>query len=103
MRFKRSFVLQAAFLAALLSTVCLAQTESEYFSRGEAAYDRKDYDTAIAQYSNVLSLRPYYPEALNNRGLAYYMKKSYDFAISDFNRAIQLKPSLATAYMNRGL
>src|SRR6478672_8805899 len=93
MRSKKLHAAAVALCLTILTFSSFAQTESDYFSRGQAALDRKDYDDAVAQFSNVLSLRSDYAEAYNNRGLAYFHKGQYDSAIGDFNRAIQYKPS----------
>ena len=63
------------------------------------AYGKKDdFDQAIAEYGQALSLAVAY----NNRGLAYDGRGDYGQAIEDYTEAIRLKPDHAVAYNNRG-
>ena len=74
-----------------------------YKNRGNAYYDKKDYDRAIADYSEVIRLDPKYALAFYNRGLAYYDKGDLDRAIADSSEAIRLDPKHALAFYNRGI
>ncbi|MEH2179983.1 tetratricopeptide repeat protein, partial [Nostoc sp.] len=72
-------------------------------NRGIACRNQKDYEGAIADFSQALKLDPNYIDAYYNRGFAYFDLKDYDSAIADFNQALKLDPSKATDYYNRGL
>jgi Flp pilus assembly protein TadD len=72
------------------------------FKRGNAAFDKKDYDKAISEYTEAIRLKPDDADFYNNRGLAFRKKSQYDKAISDYTEAIRLKPDDAEAYVNRG-
>ena len=74
-----------------------------FYSRGVALQDERDYDRAIADYTDALRLKPDFAHALYNRGLAYQTKGDYDRAISDYTEAIRLNPTYFRAYKNRGL
>jgi tetratricopeptide (TPR) repeat protein len=63
-------------------------------NRGNAYYDKKDYDRAIADYSEALRLDPQFALAFYNRSLAYRDKGDKDRAIDDYVQAILLDPSL---------
>ena len=63
---------------------------------------KKEYDKAIADYTEAIRLDPKYARAYNNRGDAWYGKKEYDKAIADYTEAIRLDPEIAEAYNNRG-
>ena len=102
------------------------------FARGQYleaidAYMRAPYDaatvnkigvawhhlSAVAQarknYEEALSLRPDFPEALNNLGATYFTEKKYGQAIRLYRRALHLAPdspitaaNLGTAYFAEG-
>jgi tetratricopeptide (TPR) repeat protein len=70
--------------------------------RGEAYAEKKDYDQAIADFSQALD-HVKHAEFYRNRGSAYGFKKDYDRAIADFSQAIQLEPKSAGSYSDRGI
>ena len=80
-------------------------TAAAYLARGDQYSDLKDYDHAIADYSEAIRLKPDYAEAYNNRGLAFALssKRSLASAIADYSQAIQLRPEYVYAYNNRGV
>jgi tetratricopeptide (TPR) repeat protein len=75
----------------------------EWYEKGNTAFDAKNYDRAIADYTQAIELNPKFAGAYYNRGLAFYYKKNYDRAIADYTQAIQLNPEYSEAYYNRGL
>ena len=90
------------------NTETAANRAVAYKNRGNAYYNKKDYDGAIADYNEAIRLDP--SQALNYRVLAYvnrariyFDKKDYDRAIADDSEAIKLDPKLATAYNRRGV
>lgn len=78
------------------------QTASDYFEAGNAQFDAKHYENAIAYYGQALVLQPDYAEAYNNRAYAYMTLEKYDLALIDLNKAIELRPNYVNALMNRG-
>jgi len=76
-----------------------ASAAQKYFDSGKAAYDRKDYDKAIADYTEAIRLNPINDAAYHRRGWAYNGKGDYDRAIAD-TEAIRLNKS-ASFYNNR--
>jgi Tfp pilus assembly protein PilF len=70
---------------------------------GDADLVNKDYDRAIADYTQALQFDPKLAVAYNGRGSAYYEKNEFDRAIADHTEAIQLDPKLADAYFHRGI
>lgn len=77
----------------------------ELFSRARAAYDARNYDTAIAVYTTLLARgvdAESSTSALMNRGNCYQAKNDWDKALADYETAIKLNPESAGAYVNRG-
>jgi tetratricopeptide (TPR) repeat protein len=70
--------------------------------QGATASNDRDYDRAIALFSEAIQLAPDYASAFNSRGLAYSKKGDNDRAISDYNEAIRLDPHNSLAFSNRG-
>jgi tetratricopeptide (TPR) repeat protein len=73
------------------------------YDRGLAAYNRKEYDTAIREYTEAIRIDPNYVNAYVERGIAYRYKGDNDRAIADYTDAIRLNSINALAYYNRGL
>jgi tetratricopeptide (TPR) repeat protein len=67
---------------------------SAYNNRGLAYKDKKEFEKAIADFGQVLRLKPDW-SAYYNRGIAYYEKGDRDRAIADANKALELKPKEA--------
>ena len=70
--------------------------------QGQASMDKRDYDTAIADFDEAIRLDPKFAPAYVNRGLAYAAKGDLDKAFADCTKAIELKPDYADAYYGRG-
>ncbi|GHV51225.1 hypothetical protein AGMMS49579_06140 [Spirochaetia bacterium] len=70
--------------------------------RGSAYYTQKNYDQAIADYTQAIRLDPNNENAYYDRGRAYAAKSDYDRAISDYNQAIRIDPNDAYNYNARG-
>jgi tetratricopeptide (TPR) repeat protein len=80
-----------------------ANVEAEKaFDRGLSAYNKGDYKTTIADFTQAIKLDPNDAMAYNNRGIAYDELGDYGKAIADYTQAIKLDPSFAYAYYNRG-
>lgn len=46
-----------------------------YYNRGNAYYDKRDFDRAIKNYDQAIALDPAYVLAFYDRGLSYYEKR----------------------------
>jgi tetratricopeptide (TPR) repeat protein len=73
-----------------------------YFNRAVEWAARKDYDKAIADYTEAITINPQYREAFNNRGNAHRNKRDYDLAIADYEAAIRINPKRGLYHRNRG-
>jgi tetratricopeptide (TPR) repeat protein len=72
------------------------------FARAGAMMAKRDYDKAIATFSEALTADPDDPGPFIGRGWAYVQKGDDDHAMADFNQAIKLRPNAPLALNNRG-
>ncbi len=70
--------------------------------RGEALLNKRDYDKAIAAFSDALKSDPDNARIIDARGVAYGRKGQDDLAMADYNLALQKRPQFGAAYNNRG-
>lgn len=80
------------------------QDASAYFGRGNYYLESENYQKAIFDYTQAISLSPQ-PEnkdAYFHRGICYYKLNYYHKAIADYNLVIYLDTQYADAYFNRG-
>ena len=74
-----------------------------YGTRGNAYFNKGDYDSAIADASKVIEINPKSAAGHFNRGLAYDQKEEgKDRAIADYTKAIEVDPKNAKYYARRG-
>jgi tetratricopeptide (TPR) repeat protein len=78
-------------------------TPENYHLRGIAYVAHRDYDKAIADFTQSLKLKKENAGVLNNRGQAYYLMGDYAHAVSDLNVAITLDTKHFVAMNNRAL
>ncbi|GAB1542609.1 hypothetical protein NUACC21_52830 [Scytonema sp. NUACC21] len=78
------------------------QNFAEFYKQGHASYKVKDYEQAIAKFSQAIEKDPKQPRAYVNRGNSHYNMKEYEAALSDYNRALSINPNEVKAYVNRG-
>jgi tetratricopeptide (TPR) repeat protein len=70
-------------------------------NRGLLRLVQKDYDHAIADFSEVLRINPKDAWAHYDRARCWQRKRDFAKAIADFNDAVQLNPRSAAAYNGR--
>jgi uncharacterized protein (TIGR02145 family) len=77
-------------------------TAQAAYERGKAAYNNKNYDLAVKEFTEAIRLDPkgndnyyYY------RAQIYIVRANYDAAIADLNRALELEPD-PVSYSSRG-
>jgi tetratricopeptide (TPR) repeat protein len=73
----------------------------EVISRADSELKDKQYDKAVADYSEAIRVKPDQAEASYHRGNAYDGLSQYDKAVADYTEAIRLKPDYAEAYESR--
>ena len=76
---------------------------SNYYNRGNAFHNLKNYNEAINDYNKAIELNPNNASYYNHRGISFNSLKEYEKAINDYNKAIELNSSYALAYNNRGV
>jgi len=74
-----------------------------WYQRGGVHHETGAYDRAVADFTEVLRLRPSFAAAYHNRGLAFTAQGAHAQAIADFDRALELNPRFISAYHSRGL
>jgi tetratricopeptide (TPR) repeat protein len=85
-------------LAMLLSPL----TRGEDFARqGKDALEKKDYDKAIADFTEAIKVNPKDTAKYREGASAYEARKCCDKAISDFTEAIRLDGGQVTDFENR--
>ncbi len=83
--------------------------EGDLFRRGRLLLDYGYFNLAIRDLSDLIKLRPDFPEAYMLRGKALRRKINpgenpiYNRAVRDFNQVIRMKPGWAEAYYERGV
>jgi len=85
-----------------LGTSMVAPVVETYLAEGKAAFEKGDWDEAIAAFSQVLNIDPKQAIAFYDRGMAKSNKGELNGAVSDFSQAISLDPKMSEAYLSRG-
>ena len=71
-------------------------------ARGNKAYQRKDWNTAIACFSNAIKIDGTNHAYYSNRSAAHLAKGSADDALADAEACIALQPAWAKGYLRQG-
>jgi tetratricopeptide (TPR) repeat protein/uncharacterized membrane protein len=72
-----------------------------HINRGIEHQEKKDLDSALADFDEAIRIDPTIPLAFANRASVRYDKKEYDVSIEDLNKAIELDPKYFRAYTDR--
>jgi small glutamine-rich tetratricopeptide repeat-containing protein alpha len=72
-------------------------------SAGNAAMQQKDYKTAIAKYTEAISMSPANPIYLSNRAAAYSASSDHTAAAADAEIAVAADPKYTKAWSRLGL
>jgi tetratricopeptide (TPR) repeat protein len=92
---------QACDALIKLGTLTGAALSNAYFGRGEAEGITKDYDAALADYSEGIKADPSLAGNYNNRGAILMLRGQWDPALKDFETATSLMPNVAQPFANK--
>ena len=70
---------------------------------GRENYHRNEYEKAVNDFTQAISIYPQFAEAYKNRGDAYSKLERYNNALADYDKAISLDPKYTEAYEARVL
>jgi len=62
-----------------------------------------DYEKALADMEDVVTIDPSYASGYNNRGLCFLLKGRIGKALEDLSKAIELDPKHVRAYANKAV
>lgn len=85
----------------LLSSL-FSQNYFKNYRDGESLYEKKDYQTAITEFSKVVEMKNDHYRAFNYRGLSYEAIGEFEKAVADLNKAIEYKPKEAEYHASLG-
>jgi len=71
--------------------------------RGVAAWEREEYEEALAILDGVASEVPVFADVHNKRGLCLAMLGRDEAALDAFEHAVRVAPTYAEAHLNRGI
>jgi len=78
-------------------------TAADFYLQGGDKLKRRDYQGAIADFTQAIKLNPEYVEAYYSRSLGHYRQRNSTKAIDDLTQAIALHPKYTQAYIQRGV
>jgi tetratricopeptide (TPR) repeat protein len=103
----------AIFVCLLLISSTFVQADDEFAEKyksyqqytrsASAAFQKKDYASAITSYSKAIEMSPFEINNYYNRGIAYFKSGKEKEAEGDFDRVIIMDPKMSSAYVYRGL
>lgn len=81
----------------------ISTNENLYLLRGTAYQKKKDFNSAVEDFTRALLINPDNPTTLLMRGIAFFNLKKYGMAVTDLNIAYKLKPNDINVLNYRGL
>ena len=78
------------------------QEAEKLYNRGISKFQKGIYESAVADFSEAISLKPDFEKAYFNRASARYEMKDYNGAIEDCNKVESLNPKLGGAFFLKG-
>ena len=89
--------------AALLCQSLFAQDAAALWSSGQEHEQRGEHAQAIADYSQLLKLRPDWTAGYMHRGSEHFKMAHIRESVADFDKAVQLDPAQAPYNWQRGI
>lgn len=74
-----------------------------YMTRGNAYADKKEFNKAIGDYTQLIAIDPAQKEGYLNRGIAYMQMQAADKALVDFQKVVEIDANFADGYYQRGI
>ena len=71
--------------------------------QGRAAFDRRDYEAALADFDEVLRAYPHFADIRNLAGLCHGFMGRPEQALEEFDRAVALNARYVEAHLNRAI
>ncbi len=104
---KRATLIPLSYCTALclVCTLYPAQASPAYekdLQRGQRQVLKKDYESAVASFTEVLRENPNVYEAYLSRADARVQIKDLEGALSDYDQAIKINPNVIESYIKRG-
>ncbi|MFH1228530.1 MAG: tetratricopeptide repeat protein [Planctomycetota bacterium] len=78
------------------------QYAEAYFTLGNIKRHKRNWEGALAEYTNALRINPDYADVYCNRGCTRQDKGDLDGAMEDYNKALRINPAFTMALNNRG-
>ncbi len=101
--YKKSKIVLGFFIIVIISTFIGCATTMTSYHKGEMYLRRGDYNSAIIEYKEILSVKPNDPIALTGTGIAHYARGDFEQAIEYLQRAKKANPQYIDSYIYLGM
>jgi len=103
-----AFMRSGNYSAAIRAYSCIIEEidagyADAWYNRAAAYFARREFDLALEDYNQVISLDSGNAEAYNNRGIVYAAQGEYELALADFSSALSNDSDYINAIINRGV
>src|SRR6516225_5426293 len=91
-----------AIVVLLAGSACAQTSAADFYARADAHAKKRDYASAIQEFTEAIRLDPHYQAAFSRRGFVYLDTGDLERALQDFKQALQLDPKDVRALDTRG-